>query len=205
MKHPKALREAVRRAYESGASYTRLSSQFRIARETARHWATAGRWERETAPVVVAAGGPQPRDRQGRFVDSPPDPDEVRARRKGRRTKRPAEPPPDSAALLESLRRTIARAVAEAEERWAGAGTVPPDDKDLRALGAIATVLARVVALETPTRTDRDGRDDPDPDPDGDSAAIDFDDPRQREAFALRLEQLAGGAAARRAGEPEAA
>lgn len=111
-----------------------------------------------------------------------------------------ADQPADPAALVASLQRTTARLVAAAEARFAGGEGVPVEERDLRTLGALAAMLAKVISLDSEARTPRD-REPPEPDP----AAVDFDDPGQRDAFSLRLERLVEDGAAGGAGGADGA
>ncbi|HUG62903.1 MAG TPA: hypothetical protein VMP03_13720, partial [Methylomirabilota bacterium] len=119
---------------------------------------------------------------------------------------------PDVASLVDSLQRTTARLVDAAEARFSGRDggddgeSAGFDEKDLRTLGALAVMLAKVIALDRQPRSARDdpsARPDPRPadpaDPTADATAdgpIDFDDPRQRDAFSERLERFVAERAA---------
>jgi hypothetical protein len=181
MRFPDSVRLEAQRAFEAGASFASLSRRFRISPKTARIWATAGGWRRDG--VTRRSPGPRQRDGQGRFTaETQAGTGPVRRRRR--------RPPKDTAAMLDGLRRAVARAVADAEERWAAPDSPPPGERDLRTLGALAAVLARLVALDPSRRTDRDGPSESDA---PGHAGLDFDDPRQCAAFAARLERLAAG------------
>ncbi len=189
MKHPKALREAVRRAYESGASYTRLSRQFRIARETARHWAIAAGGSARRRPSSPARAA---RNRATARVAS------STARRMRTRSGRGPRP---GAGGVRRFRPRLGGAAGEPAPHHrpcgrggrgavGGWGTLPPDDRTC-ARSAPSPRCWRGIALETPTRTDRDGRDDPDTD--GESAGN-----RLRRSAAARGVCSAPGTACRR-------
>ncbi len=176
---PRSDWPAIRRAYEAEpTSMTAIASRFRVCRQTLRERAAREGW------VRCPAAGPQPGAAGGAAPASAP----------------PTGGPdgaPDVAALVASLQRTTARLVAAAETRFAaGEEAAGFDEKDLRTLGALAATLAKVIALDTRPRSPRD----PDSRDPADGDAVDFDDPRQLDAFSERLERLAAGAPARGAG-----
>ncbi|GLS78827.1 hypothetical protein [Oharaeibacter diazotrophicus] len=79
---------------------------------------------------------------------------------------------PDTRRLVASLQRTTARLVAAMETRVGTAGE-GIDEREVRALGALAATLAKVIALE-PDRSPRDGRtDDAPPEPGDDERRLD--------------------------------
>lgn len=79
----------------------------------------------------------------------------------------PRETPGEDAApripaLVASLQRTTARLVAAMEARLGTAGE-GIEEREVRALGALAATLAKVIALDPPQRSSRDGPSDPAP------------------------------------------
>ena len=68
---------------------------------------------------------------------------------KRRQTAAAARPPPDLAALVASLQRTTARLVSMMESRVATEGE-GVSEQDVRALGALAATLQKVISLEPP-------------------------------------------------------
>jgi hypothetical protein len=121
----------------------------------------------------------------------------------------------DPQALVISLHRTTARAVEAAEARFATEGAPAIHENDLRTLGALAAMLAKVIALDASPRSPRDDHSAASPahgrtaDKAETGDKVDFDDPRQRDAFSERLERFAAeraagdAVAADRVGAPE--
>ena len=89
--------------------------------------------------------------------------------------------PTDVARLVEALQRATARLVTSMEARLGTAEGL--DEKDARTLGALATALAKVIALNPDPRSSRDGHA-----PDGDHLAQ-FDAVAAFEALSRRVER----------------
>lgn len=91
--------------------------------------------------------------------------------------------PTDIGRLVEALHRTTARLVTGMEARLGTAEGI--DEKDARALGALAAALGKVIALKPEARS---GRDERDPD-DGAGGAGGFDADAAFEALCQRVER----------------
>lgn len=171
MIRPPGFWQAIRYAYENEATSVRqIAERFSVDVSTLRQRAKKEAWVRRNPPnpaIPASAKSPPP---------SPPTPLPIPAL------------DDSSPALVAALRRTVARLTLAMEARYAGPDIGPVEEKDFKALGALAAMLARVIALDNP----RSARDE-DADAAGPDSAVDFDDPRQRETFALRLERLAAG------------
>jgi transposase-like protein len=108
--------------------------------------------------------------------------------------------PPDPAGLMRSLQRATGALVRAAETRACGRGEAAVDEREVKALAALAAMLAKVFDHAAPGAGRTLGVP---PDPGAAHAAsepadadLDFDDPRQCDALAALLERLVEGRAA---------
>jgi hypothetical protein len=199
MKKPWLDWPAIRAAFETEVVTQReIGERFGLSPRAIRDRAAKGGWIRCAAAVGPRYRGsvPSARPRLARPLLSP-----------ARAPRRMASDTASSRAMILALQRTTARLVEAAELQFTGeagdgaaesAAPTTIDEKDLRMLGALAAMLAKVIALDASPRRPRD--DDPAAfAPDGHSATgtkIDFDDPQQRDAFSERLERYAAERAA---------
>lgn len=168
---PPADWAAIRVAYEeTDEPIARIAGRYGLFPATIHRRVHADGWTPRSAPTAVA-------------------------QRTARAKTRPA---PDLPALVASLQRTTARIVGIMEARLGAEGD-GVDEKDVRALGALAATLAKVIALDPQRRSPRDD------DPDRPSADDDRDpwDPDVLDAFSRRLERRAADDPPGAAGGPE--